>query len=273
MKALRIRLQAQTAHYRIPFMQLRYRQSYPLPPYSTIIGLMMNIMGEQERIAEFLSQQFGLFVSGRFGVITQEYVWYRNLHKKEHNKRPGEKGIIGDRSEHIGGQSPVTVEVLNDVQSVIYVCHTDNMLDLLGERLYQPDKWLSHLSLGRSEDWVTPVDCRCVELTLADESDYAWTAGWDGYCWLPSAAFAYRLSEWNLAGDYQQLYSRNAGNALLVTSLYKKMAVQQALIRNFQHVPAKLTTGAVGFIDFKLPQVLVDPELKKPVFPALIAQV
>ncbi|CQR70767.1 hypothetical protein SOV_42860 [Sporomusa ovata DSM 2662] len=83
MKVLRISLQAQTAHYRIPFTQLRYRQSYPLPPYSTVIGLMMNIIGEQERIDEFLSKQFGVFVSGKFGVISQEYVWYRNLHKKE----------------------------------------------------------------------------------------------------------------------------------------------------------------------------------------------
>jgi len=44
MKALLIQIYQPTAHFRIPFTYQR-RHTYPIPPYSTVIGLLCNLLG------------------------------------------------------------------------------------------------------------------------------------------------------------------------------------------------------------------------------------
>lgn len=296
MKALRLCFSAPTAHYRIPYMQMGFRQSYPIPAYSTAVGLLMNAIGRQEDIDWFLQQPFGLFIAGGYGCITQEYVWHRNLLKERHQQRHTvlERPATGRRTEHIGGQSPVTVEVLNEVCVYLYVFHEEDRLELLAQRLQEPAVWRSHLSLGRSEDWAILATQRVVALSVADGSDYQWTQGWrgtgwlpeqvsgadvaddqrrEGYSWLPAPHYAYQLSEWTTAEQYRALYDKNLASAMLVTALYEQKAASsgQSPIRNFLHVPAKLSTGSIPLIDDQLPRVLVDTELKKPVFPATVA--
>lgn len=41
---LRIRIYRPQAHYRVPFTYQR-RHTYPIPPYSTVIGFLCNVLG------------------------------------------------------------------------------------------------------------------------------------------------------------------------------------------------------------------------------------
>ncbi|MEM4314681.1 MAG: CRISPR-associated protein Cas5, partial [Thermoplasmata archaeon] len=44
MRSLKLKIYQPHAHYRIPFTYQR-RHTYPIPPYSTVIGLLCNILG------------------------------------------------------------------------------------------------------------------------------------------------------------------------------------------------------------------------------------
>ncbi|MGB9677695.1 MAG: CRISPR-associated protein Cas5, partial [Candidatus Ratteibacteria bacterium] len=44
MKVSKLKIYQPQAHYRIPFTYQR-KHTYPIPPYSTIIGLLCNVLG------------------------------------------------------------------------------------------------------------------------------------------------------------------------------------------------------------------------------------
>jgi CRISPR-associated protein Cas5, N-terminal domain len=44
LKTLRLKIYQPQAHYRVPFTYQR-RHTYPIPPYSTVIGLLCNVLG------------------------------------------------------------------------------------------------------------------------------------------------------------------------------------------------------------------------------------
>ncbi len=167
MKVLRLRIYQPQAHYRIPFTYQR-RHTYPIPPYSTVIGFLCNVLGidDQKKQENLNGQQVILYdelkkikisIAGNFESKTTEYVWFRNLSKTAHEDRFGyiKNRSVGGHVEHIGGQSPVLMDVLNEVMLVIHLAHEkETFLKLIKSSLENPVRRLEVLHLGRAEDWI-----------------------------------------------------------------------------------------------------------------------
>jgi CRISPR-associated protein Cas5t len=111
-EALRIELEMPQAHFRKPW-SYKIRHTYPIPPFSTVIGLLCNILGDSELL---FKHDFGLSVFSQFSSIDSSYIWLRNLKPKAHiNKymNPQNRELRTNNIEHPGGQSPVKCFVLN----------------------------------------------------------------------------------------------------------------------------------------------------------------
>jgi CRISPR-associated protein Cas5t len=245
------------------------RRTYPLPPYSTVIGFLANIIGNQENINMMLAQPFALGIASKYECITREYTWLRNLNSKMHKKRFSSKDnrLWQGVPEHPGGQSPITIEVLNEVKVVIYLQHPKQEVeDILLENYNRPETWLSHLHLGRAEDWAIIDSTNKIELLLSNQpGTFKQAASY--YQWLPSLEYAFGLEGLIKRNEYEELYKKIQGNAVLVTSFYERVELEEAVIRNFYHVSAHLCCSQIPFLDdFSLPSLLTDEELHLPVF-------
>ncbi|HWP93517.1 MAG TPA: type I-B CRISPR-associated protein Cas5b [Thermodesulfobacteriota bacterium] len=164
-KALRIRIYQPQAHYRVPFTYQR-RHTYPIPPYSTVIGLLCNVLGirnlktqgEPKEDANYKKlKELKISIAGRFESKTTEYTWLRNLSKDSHIIRFGSTNIreINGHIEHIGGQSPVLIDILSEVKLFIYLANNDEVfLKKIKTSLENPTQRLYPIHLGRAEDWI-----------------------------------------------------------------------------------------------------------------------
>jgi CRISPR-associated protein Cas5t len=155
---LRLKIYQPQAHYRVPFTYQR-RHTYPIPPYSTVIGFLCNVLGidDQEKEEYQKLRTIKISIAGRFESKTTEYTWFRNLSKSAHVERFGsvDNRFIGGHVEHIGGQSPIFIDVLNEVHLVIHLVHEDDsFLREIRSSLEKPVRRLEVLHLGRAEDWI-----------------------------------------------------------------------------------------------------------------------
>lgn len=268
-EVLRIKFTAPSAHFKISHSSNPHR-TYPLPPYSTVIGLLANIAGQRDLIERMLSQSFDLGIICRYRYLSREYTWLRNMQADEHLKRFGivSNRYVQEQVEHPGGQSPVTIEVLNDVEVFVYLFHPDReVLDCLVGNLDRPERWLTHLHLGRAEDWAMIDEKSMIELKVSNGgSDFGNAASY--YQWLPVNEYATGIGTALSEQEYQEFYNKIQGNAVLVTSIYSLVETpHQTVIRNFRHVPALLCKSQVPFLDsLRLPRLLVDQELGTPVY-------
>lgn len=158
LKVLRVRIYQPHAHYRLPFTYQR-RHTYPIPPYSTVIGFLCNVLGidDQEKEAYKKLRSIKISIAGRFAAKTTEYVWFRNLSRRSHEGRFRSltNRSIGGEVEHIGGQSPIHIDVLEEVRLVIHLAHEKkDFLESIQEALHNPRQRLEVLHLGRAEDWI-----------------------------------------------------------------------------------------------------------------------
>jgi len=195
-KALRVVLYQPHAHYRLPFTYRR-RHSYPIPPYSTVRGFLCNVLNirghtlgrdpeANEDFQRLKAAKIG--IAGRFETKTTEYMWFRNLGKKQHISRFGstEGRTMWGVGEHPGGQLPVWVDVLNEVRIVVYLVHEDYaFLERLCEKIQNPSERFYPLYLGRSEDWVVVEDVnKDVSLEFkAKDADF------EHFFWVPEKLF------------------------------------------------------------------------------------
>jgi CRISPR-associated protein Cas5, N-terminal domain len=79
MKILKLKIYQPTAHYRIPFTFAR-RHTYPIPPYSTVIGLICNVLGiadQKNENFEKIKNGLSLAIYGEYEFLNREYVWLR----------------------------------------------------------------------------------------------------------------------------------------------------------------------------------------------------
>lgn len=235
------------------------RYTYPVPPYSTVLGLLANIMGDQLDL--LFSENFGLTVLCSAETISKEYTWFRNLNSKYFKQR--------QNGEHPGGVVPSTVYVLNDVEAHIYLIHNKQVTTIIKENVYNPTKWLSHLHLGRSEDWIEIKGIDDVKITIGNKpSDYSGGRKYSQwmpdpnkangeYVFLPSAEVANQI-------DYGAVYNNTRGLVNIITSTYKISPLGH---RDFEYVPVRLFNGQVAWLSpTRYPSLLCDPYLKVPLF-------
>jgi len=277
LEMLKIKAVLPNAHFRIVHSG-NPRKTYPVPPYSTVIGFLANILGDMEKIKEMLSGGMALGILSQYEYISREYTWLRNLSTEQHLGRyvTARNRTWQGVAEHPGGQSPVNIEVLNEVAIWIYVYHSNpSVLEAIKQNHCRPEKWFSHLHLGRSEDWAAVEIVGTVELQVSNRAvDMSGTGQY--FQWMPRPDFAFGLNQYISKQEYDELYRKIQGPATLVTSIYELIEAplgggNTGIIRNFRHIPARLNDSPVPFLDsFKLPALFTDTESNSSVYLAWI---
>ena len=232
MEALRIKLEMPQAHFRKPWA-FSIRHTYLVPPFSTVIGLLCNIIGNGEELFE---EDFGLAIFSKFSSMDCEYTWLRNLRVKAHKSKYLSKvnrELSKNNIEHPGGQSPVRIFVLNNLEIKLYLFSENNALyNRIRQGLKEPEKWYSHLHLGRSEDWI---NLKSVEKVKLKREKYAGKTGF--LTWVPSPTEHYHKTEFP---DYQKTFQKLSGRSLIVPEKYEMVEIENTVLRNFNWKKVKI---------------------------------
>lgn len=262
MPILRLSIYQPQAHYRVPFTYKR-RHTYPIPPYSTIIGFLCNVSGvddQEKKIYKEIISKLKISISGKFKLKNTEMIWFRNLSKDAHEKTYGsidvreKNGNVG----HIGGQSPIKIDVLEDIELFIYLYHDNKeYLNSLKENLINPRERLQVMHIGRAEDWIIYKDEPKVlnnsEL-IAQRKD----ADYGLFFWIPEKIY-------KIYDSPQIDFNEFNGNFYILSSFsqienYEKHHNHTGK-RVYKNIKTKLSDGKI--FGYKL---LLDKELNIPIF-------
>jgi len=176
MKAIRVRLWQDMVNYKKP-TSFQLKETYPLPPYSTVIGMVHNLCGYTEY------QPMQISVQGRYlSKVNDLYTRYefKNGMKYDvgrHQLKAGEYGV---------NRGVATAELLVDVELLLHIVPEDQRLV---EEIYTafvcPKEYPS---LGRREDLATIEEVKVANLSQK-ELERQIPAYRDYYAYIPYAMF------------------------------------------------------------------------------------
>lgn len=153
MKAIRIRLQQDLVNYKKP-TSFQLKETYPLPPYSTVIGMIHNLCKFEEYKEMEISIQ-GKYYSKTNDLSTRyEFKNGMKYDPTRHQLQVGEYGV---------GRGVSTTELLVDVELLIHVIPKEQGLikDIEKALLYPKE----YPTLGRREDLVVINEVKVVEFS------------------------------------------------------------------------------------------------------------
>lgn len=267
MKVLRIKIYQPEANYRVPFSYQK-RFTYPIPPYSTVKGLICNLMGiESDSDEDFKNiKNISLGIYGTFDNMIKDYIWFRNLSKDSHK---GSFVSLYNRTmdftvRHPGGQIPVKIDTLNSVNLIIYIYHRDiKFLEKIKEAFINPIDRNSTISLGRAEDWLVFNEIKEIELTTGRIKDVNKI---DYYTWIPNQE--YILNNCCLNNElYNDFFNKVDGNLFRLPTFYEiidNKRVFDNYIESKLYEKGSLTVSP--FDKSYLLDVLIDDEEGLPLF-------
>lgn len=153
MRALRLDLFQETASYTKPFA-FKVGETYPLPPYSTVIGMLHKALKAKSY------HDMKISVQGRY---EDKFVDFRRtyLYKGKKITAP-----------------PLNVHLLFNVQLTIHVQADEALLSTLQEQLLQNSEYLS---LGRQEDLIRIDEVTLVDLSYREDEEDVWEVKNDIY--------------------------------------------------------------------------------------------
>lgn len=138
---LKIEIRQDRAVYRVPY-SMEVIETYPLPPYSTVIGFVHNMLGLREVL-----EGINVSIQGEYGGVVRDYVRFHKYAQRT-NK---------------GKFYPVVVTSLVDVHLIVHLKMPSNewhlrLLAALNDPPYFP-------YLGRPEDLITELKVQEVQET------------------------------------------------------------------------------------------------------------
>lgn len=157
MKVLRLLLYQETVCYTKPFAS-KVTETYPLPPYSTVKGMLHEVMEAKQLIPFSLSIQ---------GKSDSRIVDYRKTHmiKKHEFAMPiimdGLGSAVPHYSDNVMTSMPLYTHMLYDVELVVHIKAEDQILQKIYTSFKETEK---HLSLGRHEDLLRLDEVSFVKL-------------------------------------------------------------------------------------------------------------
>ena len=169
MKAIRIKLWQDMVNYKKP-TSFQLKETYPLPPYSTVIGMIHSLCGFEEY------KEMKISIQGKyFSKVNDLYTRYefKNGMKYEASRHQLEAGGYGI------SRGISTAELLVDVDLIIHIIPEDqNLLEHIKNSFLSPAEYPS---LGRREDLAVIEEVKEVEVIekeLLDDIECAdeWTA-------------------------------------------------------------------------------------------------
>jgi CRISPR-associated protein Cas5t len=173
-QAVRLRLSQDLVNYKKP-TSFQLKETYPLPPYSTVIGMVHHLC----RYTQYQPMQVS--IQGKyFSKVNDLYTRYefKNAAAYEAGRHQLQVGGYGV------GQGVATAELLADVELLLHIVPEE---PALAEEIYAAFKtpW-EYPSLGRREDLVTIDEVKIVEL-FDKELENKITAPEDYYAYVPAA--------------------------------------------------------------------------------------
>jgi len=149
MECLRVKLYTPTGIFKNP-LSLKGIEIYPLPPYSTVIGLIYRAMGKK-----WQGEHFQISIQGDYEAIYRDYVWFK---KYDFKKRKLEK-------------LPLQVPILYNLWLLIHIKASEELLNEIESGLKKP-KELLFLSGGEYPVKVEEVKrVKCFEKSFSEEDN------------------------------------------------------------------------------------------------------
>ena len=152
MKGIRIKIYQEVANYKKPTSS-QLKESYPLPPYSTVIGLVHNLC----RFSEY--QDMDISIQGKY------HSKHNDLYTR-YEFQPGMKYESGRHQLKVGdygvGRGVATAEILSDIELLIHIVPKDqNLIETIKTSFEFPREYPS---LGRREDILTIQEVKTVNI-------------------------------------------------------------------------------------------------------------
>jgi CRISPR-associated protein Cas5t len=149
MECLRVKLYTPTGIFKNP-LSVKGIEIYPLPPYSTIIGLIYRAMGRK-----WNGEYFGISIQGDYQAIYRDYVWFK---KYDFKKRKLDK-------------LPLQVPILYNLWLLIHIKASEELLKEIESGLKEPRELL-FLSGGEYPVKVEEVKrVKCLEKSFSEEDN------------------------------------------------------------------------------------------------------
>lgn len=159
-KAVRLKLYQNMVNYKKP-TSFQLKESFPLPPYSTVIGMIHSLCNFNEYKNMNISVQ-GKYHSKVNDLHTRyEFKSGMSYDKTRHQLKVGDFGVSRGIS---------TAELLTDVELLIHIIPEDqSLLEEIQNAFIRPSEYPS---LGRREDLVTVLEVKIVDIIEEEfESD------------------------------------------------------------------------------------------------------
>lgn len=202
MKAVRVILYQDLVNYRHP-MSFQLKESYPLPPYSTVIGMVHNLCRYKEYHPMKISIQ-GRYISKTNDLYTRyEFKSGAKYDPARHQIEVGGCGV---------GQGISTAELLSQVQLILHIRpENEDELEQVFEAFQTP--W-EYPSLGRREDLAIIKEVKIVEITQRSNRD-ARKEG-DLYAYIPLTY----VNETQIEGRKTEVGVKTRGTKYLLNKRY-----------------------------------------------------
>ncbi|MFZ8786488.1 type I-B CRISPR-associated protein Cas5b [Thermocrinis sp.] len=156
MECLRVKLYTPTGIFKNP-LSIKGIEVYPLPPYSTIIGLIYRALGRK-----WNGEYFQISIQGDYQAIYRDYVWF-----KKYNFKDKELGRL-----------PLQVPILYNLRLLIHIKASEELLNEIESCLKKP-KELLFLSGGEyplKVEEVKRVKCEAREVSKFNPMELVYNA-------------------------------------------------------------------------------------------------
>lgn len=145
MEALRLKLFQETACYKKPFA-FKVGETYPLPPYSTIKGMLHAVMEATDFVPMRIS------VQGTYDAMATDYQTYYFFKKRNVDEFPMILDGLSEKPDFKEmTKMPIYLHMLYGVNLIIHVAAEKPILEKI---IVGMETGETHLSLGRWEDLV-----------------------------------------------------------------------------------------------------------------------
>lgn len=162
MKTLRLKMFQETACYKKP-AAFKVGETYPLPPYATVKGMLHQVLQADRYIPMQLS------IQGKYESRIVDYQKHYFFKKNNTSEFPLIlDGLAIDYDYSTITSMPIYMHMLLNVELVVHIRAKDEVLHQLHQALTSRNVTYS---LGRWEDLVRIDECKFVECTAEDDDD------------------------------------------------------------------------------------------------------
>lgn len=156
MKAIRLKIEQELVNYKVP-TSFQLKETYPLPPYSTVIGMIHNLCAFDKYEEMDISIQ-GFYNSKVNDLFTRyEFKPGMKFDKGRHQLETSGYGVC---------RGIATSELLSEVELLIHIVPKDkNLISKIEKSLKFP---IEYPTLGRREDLAIIKEVKIVEINLVE---------------------------------------------------------------------------------------------------------